>query len=464
MKLKSTLTAQLMLAALLLHAAPSTSAAEPAKGWKPVAGNKDDMVFALTGDSIINRRISQSYQPGTDDLYGVIRAADVGFTNFETLIHGFDLPPGEQSGGTYMGSPPYITKELEWAGFDIVGVANNHANDYGVEGIRSTVAAIAESNLVYAGFGENLALARRPAYFDTPKGRVALISTTSSFPAPIAAGPQRKDMRGRPGINPLHHKDIYTVPQATYDSLKKLRGGAVNNMGPAETKLTFGGAEYVVGDDVRINSKADPRDLADIVASVKDGGQQADWVVVSIHAHEAAGPDERAKPAEFVVEFAHAMIDAGADMVVGHGPHILRGIEIYKGKPIFYSLANFIFENDLVDMQPADNYDKTGLPDSALPSDYFTKRSKGDTVGFPADRRYWQSVVPEVIYNKDHTLKQVLVHPVSLGFGAARSKRGQPYPAPAKEADEIIKDLQEVSEPFGTTITFKNGVGTLSWK
>lgn len=464
MKTKSTLAVKLMLAALLLQSAPSVSAAEPAKGWKPVANSKDEMVFALTGDSIINRRISQSYQPGTDDLYGVIRAADVGFTNFETLIHGFDLPPGEQSGGTYMGSPKYITKELEWAGFDIVGVANNHANDYGVEGIRSTVAAIAESNLVYAGFGENLALARKPAYFDTPKGRVALISTTSSFPAPIAAGPQRKDMRGRPGINPLHHKDIYTVPQAAYDSLKKLRGGAVNNMGPAETKLTFGGAEYVVGDEVKINSKADPRDLGDLVASVKDGGQQADWVVVSIHAHEAAGPDERAKPAEFVVEFAHAMIDAGADMVVGHGPHILRGIEIYKGKPIFYSLANFIFENDLVDMQPADNYDKTGLPDSALPSDYFTKRSKGDTVGFPADRRFWQSVVPEVIYGKDHKLKQVLVHPVSLGFGASRSKRGQPYPAPAKEADEIIKDLQEVSEPFGTTITFKNGVGSLSWK
>jgi poly-gamma-glutamate synthesis protein (capsule biosynthesis protein) len=169
-------------------------------------------------------------------------------------------------------------------------------------------------------------------------------------------------------------------------------------------------------------------------------------------------------PAEFVVEFAHAMIDAGADMVVGHGPHILRGIEVYKGKPIFYSLANFIFENDLVELQPADNYEKTGLSNDSLPSDYFSKRSKNDTVGFPADRKYWQSVVAQVVYDNDRTLQEVRLHPVSMGFGQPRSKRGQPYPSPAAEAEQIFKDLSEVSAPFGTTVNYKNGVGTISWK
>jgi poly-gamma-glutamate synthesis protein (capsule biosynthesis protein) len=227
---------------------------------------------------------------------------------------------------------------------------------------------------------------------------VALISTSSTFPPPIVAGAQRKDMPGRPGLNPLRHTVTYTVPQATYDTLTTLRGPARSNMGEAGVdKLVFGGAEYVVGDEIKINSKANPTDLAELQASVRDADQQSDWVVVSIHAHEAASPKEQWMPAEFVVEFAHAMIDAGADMVVGHGPHILRGIEVYKGKPIFYSLANFIFENDLVELQPADNYEKTALAHDSLPSDYFSKRSRNDTVGFPADRKYWQAVLAQVV-------------------------------------------------------------------
>jgi poly-gamma-glutamate synthesis protein (capsule biosynthesis protein) len=142
----------------------------------------------------------------------------------------------------------------------------------------------------------------------------------------------------------------------------------------------------------------------------------------------------------------------------------LRGIEVYKGKPIFYSLANFIFENDLVELQPADNYEKTALSNDSLPSDYFSKRSKNDTVGFPSDRKFWQSIIAEVVYDNDRTLKGIRMHPVSMGFGKARSRRGQPYPSPANEADQIFQDLQEVSAPFGTTVTYKNGVATLSWK
>ena len=57
-------------------------------------------------------------------------------------------------------------------------------------------------------------------------------------------------------------------------------------------------------------------------------------------------------PAEFIGAFARAMIDAGADLVVGHGPHLLRGLELYKGKPIFYSLGNFIGQNELVAEDP----------------------------------------------------------------------------------------------------------------
>jgi poly-gamma-glutamate capsule biosynthesis protein CapA/YwtB (metallophosphatase superfamily) len=464
MKQKKNVIANLIVGAALMQAAPSALAAKPSPGWESAAGKSDEMVFALTGDSIINRRISVQAVPGGDDLYGVIRGADVAFTNFETLIHGFTEAPAVHSGGTYMGSPPFITDELKWAGFDLLGAANNHANDYGVEGMRKTMEALDKTDFTYAGIGENLALARSPKYHDTSKGRVALIGLSSSFPDEIAAGAQRKDIRGRPGLNPLHHDTTHTVPQATFDTLKQLKGpvGGVT-MGMTETKFKFGEDYFTVGEKVGTSTKANERDLKELVASVKDANKMADWVVVSIHAHEGIVGD-RSKPAEFVEEFAHAMIDAGADMVVGHGPHILRGIEIYKGKPIFYSLGNFIFENDLVEFQPSDNYEKTGLSSDMLPGDYFAGRTKNDTVGFPADRKFWQTVVPEVIYSKDRTLKSIRLHPVALGYGTSRAKRGQPYPATPKDVEEIFGDLKALCEPYGTSIAVKNGVGTLSWK
>lgn len=434
------------------------------KAWKSAAGAKDEAVFVLTGDSIINRRLSTLSAPGADDMFGLIRGADVAFTNFETLIHDFTLPGAQQSGGTYMGSPRFVADELAWAGFDLLGLANNHTNDYGFEGMRSTVKALAETDLVYAGVGENLALARSPGYLDTKKGRVALISASSSFPDAIIAGPQRKDLRGRPGLNPLRHEVTYTVTQETYDTLSTLRGPARSNMGGGDSQvLKFGGANYVVGDEIGMSTQANERDMRELEASVRDAGQQADWVVVTLHAHESGDPADRSKPAQFVEAFARKMIEAGADMVVCHGPHILRGIEVYQGKPIFYSMANFIFENDLVEFQPADNYDKVGLGPDALPSDYYSKRSKNDTVGFPANRKYWQSVVAEVVYKDDHELKEIRLHPVALGFGKSRTGRGQPYPAPADEAQQIFDDLKALCEPYGTTVTYKNGLGTLSW-
>jgi poly-gamma-glutamate capsule biosynthesis protein CapA/YwtB (metallophosphatase superfamily) len=462
--------ATLVLGAALAQILQPVSAANGAPGWESAAGNQDEMVFIATGDSIINRRLSTSRLPGVDRMFDVIRKADVAFTNFETQIHDFNLAGAQQSGGTYMGSPRFVTDELAWAGFDLLGLANNHQNDYGVDGMRSTLAALSETKFVYAGVGENLALARRPGYLDTPKGRVALISVASTFPDAIIAGPQRPDMRGRPGINPLRHSTTYTVTQETFDTLSKLKGPPSANMGEGggddskDGSLSWSGAKYVVGTEIGVSTKANKKDLEELAAEVRNARQQADWVMVSIHAHESATPAEREKPAQFTVEFAHAMIDAGADMMVAHGPHVLRGVEVYKGKPIFYSMGNFIFENDLVELQPEDNYEKVGLGDDALPADYYNKRAKNDTIGFPADRKFWQSVVAEIVFANDRTLKEVRLHPIAMGFGQPRIKRGQPYPAPTAEADQIIKDLQELCQPYGTTVQYKNGVGILSWK
>ncbi|MEO6103596.1 MAG: CapA family protein, partial [Pseudoxanthomonas sp.] len=173
--------------------------------------------------------------------------------------------------------------------------------------------------------------------------------------------------------------------------------------------------------------------------------------------------DDRNQPAKFAIEFAHAAVEAGADVVTGHGHHMLRGMEIYKGKPIMYSLGDFIFENDLVSFQPADNYSKTSLANDHLPGDYYSARTDNEKKGFPADRRYWQSVIAEAVFAKgDNRLKALRLHPISLGwYDGKRSTRGQPAPAPKKEADEIFEDIKRNSAPFGTKFEYANGVITL---
>jgi poly-gamma-glutamate synthesis protein (capsule biosynthesis protein) len=324
--------------------------------------------FALTGDSIIDRRISVYDEPEYLAMFQRIRSADAAFTNFEMLVHNFEYPGAPVSGGTYMGAPAYVLDELKWAGFRLFGVANNHSFDFGEAGLLSNIRHLREAGMVFAGAGENLARARSPAYLDTKRGRVALIACASTFSLLSPAGEQRPDLPGRPGLNPLRFKTAYTVEPSTLATLRNLAAAPAD----AQSELRFLGAIFRSGDKPAVETVPDARDLQGITAQVREARRQADWVVVSIHTHEGDSRN-REIPAQFLVTFAHAVMDAGADVFVAHGPHVLRGIEIYKGKPIFFSLANFIFQNETVQFQPQENYDSVGLPLTATPARFFRR-------------------------------------------------------------------------------------------
>src|SRR5690625_3244016 len=118
-------------------------------------------------------------------------------------------------------------------------------------------------------------------------------------------------------------------------------------------------------------------------------------------------------------------MNAVADAIIVHGRHILRGIEIYKNKPIFCSLGNFIFQNDSVEKLPADFYTKYELDHYANISDALDARSSGDTRGFAMDQRFWESVVATWSM-KDGTVTEVQLHPIELGYGKSRHQRGWP--------------------------------------
>ena len=172
---------------------------------------------------------------------------------------------------------------------------------------------------------------------------------------------------------------------------------------------------------------------------------QADFIAVTIHSRELAG-SAKETPDDFLIDFAHRRIDAGADTVIGAGPHLLRPIEIYKGCPIFYSLGDFMLQNENIPCGPEDFYAFYGLTSDNTMLDIFEKRSVGCKKGLQTDHRAFESVVPYCEY-RDGKLARLVLLPIDLGFGSPRSTGGLPRPhAP------FLQRLAEMSAPFGTVI------------
>ncbi len=435
---------------------PAPNQPAPAKGSAQTRGAEEPMTFALTGDSIITRKISVYREPAFLRLIELIRGADAAFTNLEMLFHDYEPYAMNESGGTYMRADPALAAELVWAGFDMVSRANNHAGDYGVLGMRLTTQHVAKTGLVQAGVGESLPEAREAKYLETRKARVALVSAASTFSDSSRAGRTRGDVPPRPGLNPLRFTTTYVVPRERLEGLR----GTLKDLGmrapDSGDSLTAFGARFLVGENAEIRTAPLQEDLDETAAAVRNASRLADYTIVAFHTHESAG--QRPVPPQFLVTFCHAMVDAGADMLVGSGPHALRGIEIYKGKPILYSLGDFIFENDTLLRLPSENYDPLGLGANTGVADFNDRRYSNDTRGFPADREIWEAVVAVPRW-KGKGLSDLTLYPITLGFGQPRTVRGRPLIAEGELARKIIGDVIERSKRFGTAVAFENGVG-----
>ena len=420
------------------------------------AQNAPSLTLALTGDSIITRPISVFNEPAHTRLFEIIRGADAAFTNLEMLFHDYEPYAMNESGGTYMRAEPALVKELAWAGFDMVSRANNHAGDFGALGMNLTTKYVAAAGLVQAGVGQSLAEAREARFLDTAKGRIALISVASTFPDHSRAGRTRGDMPARPGLNPLRFSTTYVVTRQRFDELRQTMTEIEGRPPAAGESLNFFGRRFVVGDKAGLRTEPLKEDLDEIASVVRNASRLADLTLVTIHAHE--GHIDRLLPAQFLVTFAHAMVEAGADLFVGHGPHVLRGIEIYKGKPILYSLGDFIFQNETLLRLPSENYEPYDLGADAHVADFNDRRYDHDKAGFPADRLIWEAVVAVPRF-EGRSFRELALHPITLGFGQGRTIRGRPLLAEGELATKILGDLERLSKPFGTRITARDGVG-----
>ena len=179
--------------------------------------------------------------------------------------------------------------------------------------------------------------------------------------------------------------------------------------------------------------------------------------MVAIHAHQLEGVSKE-NPAEFLQEFAHYAIDHGADAVVGHGPHLLRPMEIYKGKPIFYSLGDFIMHNENVPHSPEDAYEKYGFSSDDMMHDMLKARTKGFTVGLMTQPKMMETVIPR--WETDETGRIVKLELLAVDLSMELHKGRAGNPRPAKDS-AILERFAAMSAPYGVKMTICGNTATV---
>lgn len=244
--------------------------------------------------------------PGSifDRVRSLLGQADIAFCQLEINLtrRGSPLPQARLA----MQGDPAIAWALKEAGFTVVSFAGNHCMDWGQEGFFDTIEALEGQGLQVVGVGVNIEEARRPAFIESKGTRIAILAYNSILPYGYWAEADR------PGCAPLRALTLYE--QIEHDQ---------------------------PGTPCRVHTFPQPEDRQAMIDDICRAKAQADVVILSLHWGIHFIP---AVIADYQRELARAAVDAGADLILGHHAHILKGAEVYRGKVIFYSLCNFALD------------------------------------------------------------------------------------------------------------------------
>ena len=422
--------------------------------------------FIATGDVFITKRLPKDGYEGFEELRSCIEKHDVAFTNLEMTFHNCEGYPNAVSGGTWAMTDPVMLDDIQRYGFNLYNTANNHSMDYSHGGVLATAKHLKERGMIFSGTGANLGEASKPCYLETKHARVALISCCADVKPSCPAGAQSGDLPGRPGLNPMRCVFTYHLDKKRFAMARELAEVSGVNNSQERTirlgygvpfpagKLPFGSVQFVEDDRCFIETKPHAGDMARMEKEIREARRQADVVLVSIHSHGSTGIETNL-PTEFLEVFSRSCIDAGAHAVLGHGPHEPRGIEVYKGGVIFYSLGNFIFETETVEFQPADAYMNRSMPLDTKVGAYMDERSQNGTRGYSVQEWIWKSVMAGFTV-EDGRITQVQLYPVALGQEKSRAQKGKPV---MTRDENTLSYLAGLSSPYGTAIRTRDGVG-----
>lgn len=325
------------------------------------------MKIAIVGDVMIGRLVNQALReepasyPWGNSLE-LFRQADWRCCNLECVLSGIEPPFFRRPKIFRFRSDPKNVNVLQAAGIDGVGLANNHTLDFEEDAMLQMLEILDAAQIARAGAGRDLEEARRPALRPVGDEKIALFSLTDNEPSWEAGA-------GKPGV--------YYLPMKVHDPRA--------------------------------------RKLLEQIARVR---RSVGAVIVSIHWGSNWGSlPERGHP-----EMAHALIDAGADVVFGHSCHILRGIEIYRQRPILYSCGDFI-----------------------------------DDYAVDAVERNDRSCLFMLDIARDGSLQQIFLHPTII-------KRFRANRADGREAGEIAASMICLSSALGTTLEWRQEQRLLVWR
>jgi poly-gamma-glutamate synthesis protein (capsule biosynthesis protein) len=364
-----------------------------------------DVIITGVGDMIFNEQISNLRDPNRQNLYRLMREADIAYGNLEFSMNEH---PELQRPFYNFRAPTEFVWEVAAIGINMVSMANNHALDFGPEGLKDCLRALDRAQITHAGAGLTLAAAHEPG----------------------TMGVQSQKMR----FAMLSYMRYWTQKYRCVDP----KAPCLATINPATILVAKEGGNV---ESVEGPLASDIETMEDDIVLAK---RHNDIVIVALHNHDvshhrAYGIQENIPPTEEIMY--RKAIDAGADIVIGSGPHVLRGIEIYKGKPIFYSLADFIYQYRTPDKIPIDLIHQRDT-ELARPTNVsvWDRRDTPQTM---------EGILVRFTLNAEK-LKRIEFIPVSIDDEGPLY--GAPRFAPAARCREMIERVQRLSSPYKTTI------------
>ena len=437
------------------------------------------MRIIFCGEALFSsRNLAKRLDPG---LVNMLREADAVYVNAEFCTPKPETPPGI---GMFLTSiRPEALDEFVDLNIKLVQFANNHTGDYGWQGVMDTIEAAEARGLIPCGVGRNLEDARKARFYDTPSGRIGVVASASTWSERFVASMPCADLPARPGLCPLRWGQAYVLPNEEFEQLRKIdeKLGTRPSMLdvsrvetwelPDDEHFKFGSAmqgNLLIerGERAYVRTYVNDEDEQAILKSIRDAAKRSDAVVATLHTHEGINENwYSSEPPTFIEEFARKSIDAGANAVVAHGAHCARGVEIYKGRPIFYSLGSLLMEFEAGEsMISPEMYHNYNLPADARPSDLHggrAKNTKGEWTGFYAERRFSKHFM--VVMDVNDGKVEYKIVPLFLDMQDDNPlKRGLPQIASIEVGSDIVNDLEELSRKYSTRFVYNYEDGTIA--
>ncbi len=417
---------------------------------------------AVVGDVLLQEAVTGLIDP---KLQKILQDADTTVGNMEFyLVDRRNWPYGH--GNNW--APKELAKGIADLGFDLLGPGEAQG---GEEGMKSSIKYLDEVGIQVAGYGPNLSTARMPAFQHTPKGTVGMIAAYPGHPtidrSEIAQNRNGNSGKDTWGMNPLRLTQWHVVTPEMLQQLTSWRDAIVARRTepglsrPIDVprdepnRVRVFDTNFMTGPKPgEFHWEINPTDLESQTLAVRNAKEYGDFVIFGMHVHQNRfafqAYSQENYATDFEIEITHKLVDNGMDLYAGSGVHTMKGIEIYKGRPIFYNPGNFAVARYGSDDSPVGTR-MTDIEAGEVGNAWL--QGDNNLVCYIAVAKY-----------QDGKLAEVRVYPVDLGVGRSRpvsrmSIAQTPTPALART---ILEQVQKYSEPYGTKMVIDNGVGIIT--